>query len=678
MIRTVNIPTITIPDKASKSWSQTNSGDVFGNLFSSKNISFDREGYLSLAPKVRAFYRESSTSDLDQILAIVFSPVGDLVVTSDECFEMDLSDTNSAPLVVNADAGVQDATSNGDALAWNGRIYQTGATATKYWDGNTWSSASITLVSGVPHPMAVFESLNYLAVTTDKNIVKLYDTSHTLITTLTIPAENQIQWLVYRDSNLYIGTKSLVGRNGRMYVWNGSSSAAQKAWDAKGEALMAGCEYGNSIATISSIGQVLLFNGGGFTELANLPVYYTNYKWTGSAQRVARRGMIADGDILYINIEGQVVQNNSTTFLPNQPSGLWCYDPKVGLYHKGAFSTDYVTYATMTAVDLTTNTFTLGTAVETQTGEPVFYDAVTSSFGGLTNNRTYYAIRVDSTHFKLAKNYDDAIAGTAIDITSDNGTFTAKLSCPKGSDFGATYNSSFVAGAVALIPESRTYYDFFTTRILYGGYRIPEDAVATTYSMLQSFAQGENRGNFVTQKIFSNNIEDVWNKIVLKARNIYNTNDKIVVKYRTEEKQFFPVTPDSFQLVDYNITWTSTTSFTVTDTKWAYVEAGDEVEVIAGAGAGYTAHISTITESSGTYTVTIDETLPLITANDTAQVVVNNWTKGATITSTDTKLHKTTPVNAPSKWIQIKCELRGEGTQVEELQVVNKTHLPTV
>lgn len=669
---------ITLPSQQDKKWSQTNSGDVFGNLNQTRNISFDREGYLSLAPKVRAYFRTASSgADFDQVLAVVFSAVGDLVVTSDGTYEMDITKTSGAPLTLNSDSGVHTATVNGDAIAWNGAIYKTGATATKSWDGSTWTDVSIALTSGVPHPMAVFESLNYLAVATDKNIVKLYNTTHNLITTLTIPAENEIQWLVYRDSNLYIGTRSTVGRNGRMYVWNGSGGAAQKAWDAKGEALMAGCEYGNSIATISSIGQVLLFNGGGFTELGNLPVYYTNYKWTDSAQRVARRGMIADGDVLYLNIEGQVTSNNNTINLANQPSGLWCYDPKVGLHHRAGYSADYPTYATVTAVDIATDIITLGSAVETQTGDPILYSQATSVIGGITTNRTYYAIRVSSTTFKFAETYDNAIAGTAVDLTSDPGVYTGILVCPKGGDFGNVFNDSLVAGAIALIPESRSYYDYFTTRILFGGWRIADDFVGTTYATLQSFTPGENRGSFITQKIFSDNIEDVFNKIILKARNIYNNNDKIVVKYRTAERQFFPITPDGFQLSSYNITWASTTSFTVSNSKWAYVQAGDEVEIIEGAGAGYTAHISTISESGGTYTVTIDETIPLISASDTSHVIVDNWTKGATITLSDTKGTKSTSVDRNSKWIQIKCELRGEGTQVEELQIVNKTHLPT-
>jgi hypothetical protein len=195
---------------------------------------------------------------------------------------------------------------------------------------------------------------------------------------------------------------------------------------------------------------------------------------------------------------------------------------------------------------------------------------------------------------------------------------------------------------------------------------------------LCSFTTGENRGSFVTQKINSSNIEDVYNKIVVKGRGLFNSDDKIIVKYRYIEKQYYPITPLDFQGSSYNIAWTATNTFTVNNSKWDNVVVGEEIEIIAGAGAGYTAHISSITGSAGSYTVVIDETLPLISVSDTSQVLVNNWTKGAILTSATPSLHITTSVNKPSKWLQVKCELRGEGVQVEELQIINKTQLPSV
>ena len=52
------------------------------------------------------------------------------------------------------------------------------------------------------------------------------------------------------------------------------------------------------------------------------------------------------------------------------------------------------------------------------TGTPVLYTASSTPIGGLTSNTTYYAIRVSSTLVQLATTLANAVAGTAITLTS--------------------------------------------------------------------------------------------------------------------------------------------------------------------------------------------------------------------------------------------------------------------
>lgn len=70
---------------------------------------------------------------------------------------------------------------------------------------------------------------------------------------------------------------------------------------------------------------------------------------------------------------------------------------------------------------------------ELQTGQAVFYNTTGSVITGLTNNTTYYVIRVTATSFQLATSVANANAGTAITLTSDGSgtqtfvsTFTAR------------------------------------------------------------------------------------------------------------------------------------------------------------------------------------------------------------------------------------------------------------
>lgn len=68
---------------------------------------------------------------------------------------------------------------------------------------------------------------------------------------------------------------------------------------------------------------------------------------------------------------------------------------------------------------------------EFQTGRAVLYHAVTTVMTGLIDNTTYYLIRTGNLTFSLASSLENAIAGTAISLSSDGAgaqTFTLTLS----------------------------------------------------------------------------------------------------------------------------------------------------------------------------------------------------------------------------------------------------------
>lgn len=62
---------------------------------------------------------------------------------------------------------------------------------------------------------------------------------------------------------------------------------------------------------------------------------------------------------------------------------------------------------------------------ELQTGQAVLYDTTSGVITGLTDNTTYYLIRIAYNQFQLATSLANAIAGTAITLSSDgSGTQT--------------------------------------------------------------------------------------------------------------------------------------------------------------------------------------------------------------------------------------------------------------
>lgn len=176
-------------------------------------------------------------------------------------------------------------------------------------------------------------------------------------------------------------------------------------------------------------------------------------------------------------------------------------------------------------------------------------------------------------------------------------------------------------------------------------------------SML-SVTTGFNIGQFVLTKTESPVITNKNIKIACKFSGLSGDNDKIVFKYKTEDRD--PVGA-------FNIEWTSTTICTTSGTNAANLEAGDEITIISGKGAGGTSHISTISESGGTYTITIDEAITGVSASDSGWAVGDNFKRLSTeITKDDTLGYKIIPIipTTNSTWIQIKCEMRGEGHDV--------------
>lgn len=179
--------------------------------------------------------------------------------------------------------------------------------------------------------------------------------------------------------------------------------------------------------------------------------------------------------------------------------------------------------------------------------------------------------------------------------------------------------------------------------------------------------EGEKRGYFVTTWIDSENMQDVWQKLGIKHREFLNANDKIVAKYRIREYE--PTYAD--------ITWTSTTTFTTTTDVSAYWTSGTggEVEITSGLGGGTVAHITSIVNNAGTYTVTIDEIATGVVNTNTAVARFQHWTKIATfnLQNLESDIHA---IGIASERIQLKFVMHftGDG-EFHEMQLVNKPHI---
>lgn len=132
----------------------------------------------------------------------------------------------------------------------------------------------------------------------------------------------------------------------------------------------------------------------------------------------------------------------------------------------------------------------------------------------------------------------------------------------------------------------------------------------------------QKKGYFVTTWFNSEQIQDKWERLWTVYKRFETSGDSLVMKYRTFE--------DDAVVAD--ITWVNTTTFTTTTNITDYGPTatgfngtvGGEVEFIQGTGSGACVHITNISESGGTYTVTINEAVTGVTTG-TGKARFQKW-----------------------------------------------------
>ncbi len=595
-----------------------------------------------------------------------------LAVTSDNLMSFSLTSGAVTSLSGSGHAG----SLFSDGITWQNRWYVSQPSAFAYYNGSSWTTGLGSLSnSSAFHPLCVHEGLNQLAIGED-NFIYLYNSSHTLVTTITLPLNLQVRWIRYNNNNLYIGTKNISGGDAELIIADGATTAYTSSVPVKGcQWIFSGEIYEGVLVVITSSGQLLPFNGNGFgDELAHLPVYnnpssawYDGNGFTGG--KVAQRGMTVKGARIYLNIDGSVNTPEGTQ-LPNQPSGLWIYDKGIGLYHHAAPSADsYLGANASSSVNTTTNIITTASAIPTITGTKVF--CFSTDCTGLFAKRYYYLIYLSSTTYKLASSYNNAINGTAVSLGS--GT-AVTLSSSENQTFGEWMDNSYSPGAMALINDFANLVNYSSSsasQILFGAGSIIPDTGGSGIYTLQTLTTGENRGTIITNKFFSTGIKDTWQAAFAKFNRLFQGNDKILVKYRTSEMENYPLFGNS-------LTWINSISFTSTF-DFSQASIGNEIEFASGRGAGCSAHIVSMVNNAGTWTVVIDEAiLGVATGDITYDFFINNWIKRNVIVSPVVDNYTRIADEGSSKWIQFKLELRGVSEPyIEELQIISKILMPS-
>jgi hypothetical protein len=671
------------------SWVQANSSDKFGNLSATRCVNLDQDGYVKLSSRAFSVYSEDASSvgfdtTVTRILSIGRYGEGDFTaVTSDANQDIELSKT----LIDGTEdevASNPSTTNNSWGTFWQNRWYVSTATTVIYkaiasGAAGAWTTGIITgLTSGVTHALDVFRNKQSLAVT-DGNTVKLYDTSHTLTATLTLPSDFEAVGIAYSNYRMGVITRmssALEGQGSDAYffVWDGGSSQATTGIPIGSDCSVAIVAYKGSWVILTRTGQLLFFNGGGFQELGAFPFYYTPFIWGDFINKVAYGNIMwVDGDVIYINVSFNLDQYGKylESHLPYCPSGVWAYDPKNGLYHRYApsFSQMRIMSVTSANVNTTTNILTTSDAVP-PTGSMVRYsNASGTPIGGLKEYHDYYVIYLTSATLSLATSYENALAGVAIDLTSTGASNNYFLAFDI-----RDYNSVDTVESGAITGTGT--YDLWGDHIIFGSSVYDHDSTSAFNHFMVSVPDMENRGYFVTPKIFSQGTTDTQQKFIVRHKPLQST-DAIIIKEKSRDVFGLPT---STRRATSGVSWTSQTAFSTTsDIEDVYnaFNAGHEIEceIISGAASGVLVQIESIAYESGTYAVTLKETVPYTGTGKISQVQFDNYRVVARVdenNQNDGCIEAS--IGKSSKWSMYKVELRGVNTTIEDVSLVSVPH----
>lgn len=220
---------------------------------------------------------------------------------------------------------------------------------------------------------------------------------------------------------------------------------------------------------------------------------------------------------------------------------------------------------------------------------------------------------------------------------------------------GETDSGTQIMGALAAAPSSKT--SFLASCMI----RYETDIYAIIFSDDKARTLA-SRGRFILNPFYGT-AKDLWQRVEVLAKRLGDSSDRILLKYRLNKSSTKP-----FKAA---ITWVDNDTFTSTDTDFANAEVGDFVLVAYDQGGNCSAHISAISYSNPTYTITLDEPITGITTPETGLVRVDNFRRLATISNQKTDYHDisvNTTEGSHTFWLMV--ELRAAAGSVVELDKI--------
>lgn len=644
-----------------------------GYISYTKNIDLDEPGVIKLSPPMCKIFSnvaaDGGDTDFDlPVDMFAYSDGSYKVITPNKAFNFTMSD-----LILSEDSGGVSWNEDTRVINWvNGNWFVNGQDVFEY-DASTGSSTYTSRISPLLGYIDLFVSRNSLVGVSSDNVLKQYDATYANTTDLTLADNFVITGTAYSNNQMGIitrGSKNL--GDAYFFTWDGRTTQANAGYPVNDSYILGLASYKSSWALISTAGQLLAFTGSGFTELGTLPTFRFEDDLVSLGPNNSidiGNIMQSDGDVLYVNCASlPKFSSNNKPYRPGFSGGVYCYDERVGLYHK--YAPSYSNYGKENGT-VSSNVVTLTTHY-LKTGDEIWLEATDL---GLTGARLYYAIVLTPTTIKLADTYDDAISNISVSIT--DGTLN-DLWFVKRKDYGV---EALKLDGCGLVKKLRSYDGTEESMSLpmFMGYTIRPNSVSSSrvkvFNVVASMMS--NIGSITTSKFSSPNLEDNWQKIGVKYRKL-SPQSSIIVKAKMTDEEPIIIGDMTLYNDSYTgpyVTWDSNGSTFETSFDISGAAVGDEIHVFDGAGSGQSAHITSINLVGTTYQVTLDESLRGISSNATSCISIEKWKKVGVITASDSLGHKEFNLTEASPTIEVKLELRGHGVAIQEIQIINKTHL---
>lgn len=632
-------------------WSQLNEGDIFGVLHSTYAVTFDDSGKATGAKKSFAIYSSQKNSDFGYPLSIDYFDDSYVVFTEDGIFQGSLNGNDFTRLTWPPTHSLND-----DAVVCYGLYTITAGTDIYTWNGGSlsgdWVNRNGSLTAGIPHPMCNFESQSlYKLAVGNGNQVKMFDSSYNVSgTVLTLPVEQRVQTIRYRNGYLYVGTRNLNGGEARVYIWNGTGAAAQYECPVGCDWVFALTDYGSTVMAVVSSGQIGLVSGSQFytKDMPAFPVYYRpDLRWQDNTGlllngKVFNKGIRTIGDRVFFNIDGSI----SNGFLPEMRSGLWVYDPRVGLSHRSAVSPQL--FVSDSSLSVTNSEITTAVAHHLKDGDAVMFSTV-SGLIGVASDTEYYAKIISDDTIKLAKSRRSLKAEKYLTITGTAGLSDSLMYVPNDDNADAYNNTS---GAIAPVVTADGVLPLWKSKVIFGGRVTNKDGTARY--VLNSLISSWNVSVIEYQRFYSQNIKDTWQSFISYLDGLHLENEEIVFKYRLHEKRETPV----MQGVWLNENTINSVAGALDTDPWDDIIEGDEIVVVDGYGRGFSAHVVHLNPSSGTFSIELDEDIGV--ANQLLKFYATNYQKYNTVgEKEDDQTLATVAIDSIGGWVQLKVEKRG-------------------